>query len=746
MVGFGAGVHAGLSAFPALLSVGVLAVVGGLLHRTRFGFVPWVVAAGVLIGRSTRQLDATRCASRIPPGPVAMEAQVAGSLPGDRMTVHPIGAGCRGSVTVRWRSHDPVQPGSVVRIQGRWVASPDRGGGKDGLLLAEQVHTVRPAAGTRAQSVEDRLVGQIGRLYGGRAPMVEALLLGRRGELDREVSAAFARSGLVHLLSISGFHVGVIAGWVFLLLRVIRTSRHLARVGAVILATGYVAFLGFPPPATRAAALVALLALAGTRQRRVQPEPLLAVCCLAMLVIDPWAIHQLGAWLSVSAIWGVTRFTRWSDRQLSRSWPVRTAAASIGATLATAPLTAGVLGQVAIVGIVLNFAAIPLAGLAVPGAFGSLLLTPVWPPVGKALAAGTGLALAGLERLALFGAWIPWGAVVTVPGVPAALPWLGVLTAALWVVGRRLPRRAAAQRLLLLVTGALWMTLLPGWRPDLGAAEPGLTLYHLPVGQGDATAIRTPAGRWVLVDAGPISREYDAGRQVVVPFLTRHGARRIEYLIASHAHADHIGGAGSLLERFPVGMVLDPAVPVGDSLYLALLDRTAATGAVWRPVRTGDRWELDGVRFEVLHPDTSWAGWREDLNEDSVVLLVEFGGFRAVLAGDAGAPVERLLRGRVGDVDLLKVGHHGSRGASGVAWLKELAPELAILSLGRNRYGHPAPATLRRLMTSGASVWRTDRDGTVTVWTDGQQWRASSRSRRETSQLRGPAPWRPVLP
>lgn len=746
MVGFGAGIHAGLSAFPALPLIGALAAVSALLHRTRFAFVPWAVTAGVLIGRTTRQLDAARCASRIPSGPVAVEAQVAGSLPGDRMTVRPIGAGCRGSVTVRWRSSGPVQRGNVIRIQGRWVAAPDRGGPTDGLLLAEQVRTVRPAAGPRAPSVEDRLVAQIARLYGGRAPMVEALLLGRRGELDREVSAAFARSGLVHLLSISGFHVGVIAGWVFLLLRVIRTSRHLARVGAVFLATGYVGFLGFPPPATRAAALVALLALAGTRQRRVQPESLLAVCCLAMLVIDPWAIHQLGAWLSVSAIWGVTRFTRWSDRQLSRSWPVRTAVASIGATLATAPLTAGVLGQVALVGIALNFAAIPLAGLAVPGAFGSLMLAPVWPPAGEALAAGTGLALAGLERLALFGAWIPWGAVVTVPGVPAALPWLGVLTAVLWVVGRRLPRRAAAQRLLLVVTGALWMTLLPGWRPDLGAAEPGLTLYQLQVGQGDATAIRTPAGRWVLVDAGPISREYDAGRQVVVPFLTRHGARRIEYLIASHAHADHIGGAGSLLERFPVGMVLDPAVPVGDSLYLALLDRTAATGAAWRPVRAGERWELDGVRFEVLHPDTSWAGWREDLNEDSVVLLVEFGGFRALLAGDAGAPVERLLRSRVGDVDLLKVGHHGSAGATGVAWLEELAPELAILSLGRNRYGHPAPATLRRLMASGASVWRTDRDGTVTVWTDGQQWRASSRSRRETSQLRGPAPWRPVLP
>ena len=153
---------------------------------------------------------------------------------------------------------------------------------------------------------------------------------------------------------------------------------------------------------------------------------------------------------------------------------------------------------------------------------------------------------------------------------------------------------------------------------------------------------------------------------------------------------------------------------------------------------------MDGVRFLVLHPDTTWSGWREDLNEDSLVLLVEFGDFRAVLTGDAGGPVEALLKDRIGDVDLLKVGHHGSRTASGAPWLDALAPELAVLSLGTNRYGHPAPEVIDRLIDRGVSVWRTDRDGTVTVWTDGQRWRASARTRQETSPARGQAQWQRV--
>jgi competence protein ComEC len=135
----------------------------------------------------------------------------------------------------------------------------------------------------------------------------------------------------------------------------------------------------------------------------------------------------------------------------------------------------------------------------------------------------------------------------------------------------------------------------------------------------------------------------------------------------------------------------------------------------WQPARAGDSLVVDGVVLTVLHPDTAWAGWRSDLNDDSVVLLVRFGSFQAVLAGDLGVRAESLLAGRIGPVDLLKVGHHGSAGSTGVPWLAELSPRVAVISVGANRYGHPAPAALARLADAGAEVWRTDRDGSIQV-------------------------------
>jgi competence protein ComEC len=175
------------------------------------------------------------------------------------------------------------------------------------------------------------------------------------------------------------------------------------------------------------------------------------------------------------------------------------------------------------------------------------------------------------------------------------------------------------------------------------------------------------------------------------------------------------------MARLPTGLVIEPGADVADSRYTRFLDRLLADGVPWHPARAGDRFELDGVRATVLHPQPGWAGWGEDVNEDSLVLLVEYGDFQALFAGDAGFPAEAAMLGQLRKVDLLKVGHHGSRGSTGDDWLDALGPPVAVISLGRNDYGHPAPATLGRLRAHGVAVHRTDREGTVTVVTDGRR-------------------------
>jgi competence protein ComEC len=296
--------------------------------------------------------------------------------------------------------------------------------------------------------------------------------------------------------------------------------------------------------------------------------------------------------------------------------------------------------------------------------------------------------------------------------------------------------RRGALGVAVMVWAALGLELVDAHRD----ARSGLTLHFLDVGQGDAAALRTPAGRWVLIDAGPRSERDDAGRRIVAPFLIRHRAGALSFAIVSHAHADHLGGLPAVLDQLPVRGVLEPGELVPDSLYAGFLDQVDAEAIPWRSARAGQHFELDSVRFTVLHPDTTWGEWRLDLNEDSAVLVVEYRGFRAVFPGDAGLHAESRLARHLGPVDLLKVGHHGSRGASGDAWLEELAPRAAIISCGRgNRYGHPHTETLERLARHGIGVWRTDQQGTITVTTDGTSFTISGGGRRATFETRGPA-------
>jgi competence protein ComEC len=566
--------------------------------------------------------------------------------------------------------------------------------------------------------------------------MVDALILGRRSGIDRELQDRFAQSGLVHLLSISGFHVGVITAWIFLLCRSLRVERGLALGIGAGASVAYVAFLGWPAPATRAAALAVLLALSRIRQRHVQPDSLLSATCLCVLLVDPWAIVDLGGWLSVAALWGATTFSRWTDRTLGTAMWWRTLGSSIGATLATAPITSAALGAVAIVGIGLNFLAIPLAAIAVPGVLASLLAFPIWSGLAEALASGAGLALHLLELLAIAGAAVPGGHTVGAAELRSAVPWVAALAVSLWCMGKRNSLAEAARRWSWAGVVLIWGTLLYAWSPRSAHTASGLTLHFLDVGQGDGAVLRTPAGRWVLIDAGPRSANSDAGRRVVVPFLTRNHVRELAALIVSHAHADHLGGVSSVLDRFPATLVLEPGERVADPLYYEFLDALAARGIPWHAARRDERFVLDGVTFTVLHPDPSWRGWGEDVNEDSLVLLVEYGSFQALFAGDAGFPAEIEMRSRVRAIDLLKVGHHGSRGSTGEEWLDSLRPRAAVISVGGNKYGHPSPPTLQRLRGHRVDVWRTDRDGQVAVNTDGARMTITSDRRSTTYEVR----------
>jgi competence protein ComEC len=735
LMSYGAGLATGLLRFGDWWFVAVALLPCFWWHRP--GML-WALVAlsGWAEGWLVARLEAGQCAAALRPGPAAVQARLIDPVLNDAPVarVALLRLPCRGEVDARWPAGAELGAGSVVRVIGRWIPRPDQAGRARGLLLVREWET-RATSPAPAERLRNWLAATIRQLYGSRAGTVDALVVNRRGAMAPELRDRYARAGLIHILSISGFHVGVIVAWVVLAGRLAGVPPVRAGLVAAVIAFGYVAFLGWPAPAARAALLAGLAAQFHIRQRHPQVISLLAVTTLIVLLLDPWAMFDAGAWLSVAALAGATVAVRWSERAVGSGWWATTLAASVGATLATAPITAALFGMVSLAGVVVNFVAIPLAALAVPGILLSLVAHLVFPVLAPPLAAGTGALLGVLDQVAWWaGGWA--AATVVQPAEPrSALPWVAALGAAAWSVAGGTTRWEGARRASVGLALGVWLMLAVESHAAVRDAGGGLTLHFLDVGQGDAALIRTPAGHWILIDAGPRSERADAGRRVVAPFLTRHRAGGLAVAVVSHAHADHLGGLPAVLERIPAAWVLEPADLVADPLYLGLLDQLESDGVRWQAARDGLTFVLDSVRVTVLHPDTAWADWGLDLNEDSVVLLVEYGGFRALFGGDAGLTAEARLGGRVGSVDLLKVGHHGSRSATGEDWLRELTPRVAVISSGAgNSYGHPHPETTARLLRHGVSVWRTDEDGTITVVTDGRTM--SVRGRRASRVMR----------
>jgi competence protein ComEC len=236
-----------------------------------------------------------------------------------------------------------------------------------------------------------------------------------------------------------------------------------------------------------------------------------------------------------------------------------------------------------------------------------------------------------------------------------------------------------------------------------------LEIRILDVGQGDAIAVGTPGGRWVLVDTGAGSGERLARS------LVAQGIPRLHLLVLTHPDLDHMGAAAGLLRTLPVSGVADGGMVRGTDAYREVAAAAGEEGVPWRVVRRGEEWLLDGVHFRVVHPANVDAAAGEP-NDASVVLLVRWGEFDALLTGDASTMVEDEILPLLGPVELLKVGHHGSRTSTGAALLERVRPQVSAISVGReNRFGHPAPEVMARLGEGGGRLFRTDLHGTVVI-------------------------------
>lgn len=590
------------------------------------------------------------------------------------------------------------------------------------VLAARHSHSlaaVRAGAGAR-----------IDRIFRADAPVVRALVIGDMSAIPADQRDRFARAGLVHMLSVSGLHVAIIALALELLASALRLPSRPARLATLILLGAYVIGIGAPPPAVRAAVMLGLLLGSRMLQRPTSVWAVLAVGGVAPLV-QPRTVLDLGWQLSVAGTVALVAGGALARRTIPKRWRgarrslARAAVVSIVATAVTAPLVAWTFGRIALLGPATNLLADPVMGLLQPVLFLALCIP--LGPVERLLADAAHLLLVAFDAIAAGAAAIPGGAPIVYPTVVAALAG-GV--AALAIVAACMSERPARALILALACVAAMIA-----EPLAVPMRADTELHLLDVGQGDALALRTRQGRWVVVDAGRSWPTGDAGRSVVVPYIAHRGGT-VALFVLSHPHADHVGGAASLFAALHPGRFLDPGYVGTTPPYLAALAEAQADRIPWQRVHPGDSIVVDEAVITALAPDSAWASGLADANLASTVLLVRVGHVRMLLTGDAEGPEEDWLLAHAAGAlaaDVLKVGHHGSNTSTTPDFLAAVHPRLALVSVGaHNSYGHPDPEVLDRLRAAGVQTLRTDLAGTVVVHTDGERLDVETRGGRWT--------------
>ena len=525
------------------------------------------------------------------------------------------GLDCEGSVRALQRGSDAaLPPGIPVRAMGTWqrAAHPVAGSPTSaGTLLLADAQVDESVTGVRFAGARARLRGRIESrmrdLLPGTWPLASALILARKEALDPAVRESFAVAGIAHLLAISGFHVGVVALLVSVVIRGAGAGPRRAPAYAASITWLYIGLIGFPAAATRAALILTFLAAARLRARPAGALGAIASAGIILFILDPSALGRPGFQLSFAGALGLVTLRppvrRLLDAQALSLVPTvlkDAVAAGVGATLATMPFVAFHFGRVSLVGVPATLVATPLVSAAIPGLLSAIGMSWISPAFAHFLAGGTDVLLRSLESVARLCASPSWASlwVGDAALIGSLLGGLGGL------IGMRLfgeGIRGWARWMTIAVwaaTGAGVAPLVERWA-GVGTVE----IVFLDVGQGDALAIRSPGGRWILVDTGPRGRSYDAGARVVLPYLRRRGVARLEALVLTHPDLDHIGGAEAVVEALDVGYVLDPGQAAGKDAYVEVLEAADREEVPWLEARRDVSIMLDGVEVSVLHPN-----------------------------------------------------------------------------------------------------------------------------------------------
>jgi competence protein ComEC len=652
----------------------------------------------------------------------------------------------RGAVVRAHVRDDAVVPGERLVVRGRLVpfdearnpGEPSRraialGEGLAGQLDDDRViarappdpHDARTWAARARAVLSARLRAS---LREPEATVIAGALWGERGTLPADVRDDFQATGTVHVLVTAGLHLGVIAWLLRLLLqRVLRVPRAPAALAAIPCVVAYAWLSGAHLPSQRAAVMVSVALLARACGGRLLSWNALALAALVVAALWPASVTTVSFALSFSCVGAIFLFAgplqrgleRWALPEKIRDALALTVATQIGVW----PLSAATFGLVAPYAVVANAVVVPATAFGMVAGIAALALAQI-PVLGRAAATLATWDVDAILRVVEAVAALP-GARVWVAPPPA----LAIVAYDAVAVGAALVLRRSARTAVILLALASAGVLATTLRLPDGK----LTITMLDVGQGDGIVVRTPRGHVVLIDSGGRLERGPStdgrspaelvGERVVLAYLKRQGVRRVDLLVNTHPHGDHVGGFAPVVRALHVDAIADSGQTYGGRAFNDGVREAALHHVPMTVARCGDRWASDdGVSLTVLSPcGALFADGKNDVNENSVVLMLAYRGFRMLFMGDAGFQTEQRLLASGNDLraTVLKAGHHGSAYASSPSFVAAVRPAFALVSAGRhNQFGHPAPSTLQTLQSAGTVVYRTDTCGAIVVRPD----------------------------
>lgn len=532
------------------------------------------------------------------------------------------------------------------------------------------------------------------------AAAIFAMLFGGYAGLNEELVDDFATTGIIHILSVSGSHMSLLAAataYFCLLLKFPRWAT--VALGFFVIGT-YTLLSGMLPQVIRSACMGALVFLGTALQVEALGARMLAFTAIGMLIVSPLLIFDVSFQLSYTSTAGLMYLSKDLRRKMLElpNWFTLPAAMTLSAQIASLPVVIWYFNRISLSSILANVFVMPLLEFVIVGGLLGGLVALVLPPLGKTFFVLEALIFSTGAELNHLIAKIPLSAV--------QVPTLGIAAGAVYYLAL-IFRRAEILLLLVLVLAV-----------NFFKAGGELEVNFVDVGQGDCAVVLTPHRKCLIFDTGGVrEKTFDVGGRVVIPYLWHENIRAVDTIFLTHVHEDHSGGAGSIIRKMPVREIVTAGE--GKAEYAAVFGIAQEKLNNLREGHTGEVFEIDGVEVEILYAPRVGTG-----NEISNVYRISYGGVSFLITGDLVTEIEAdMLRAGIGvESTVLKVGHHGSKTSSSEEFLRAVQPKVAVICVGYgNNFGHPRAEVLEKLEKVGAKIYRTDIDGMIKFKTDGRK-------------------------